>query len=159
MSREEGCSQRPNALPDGLSDACSAAMAGAQRGDEGIRAVRRHLDNLAGVRPDAAQERNYVVAGAIRLAKHIGWQAVLADWLLQQAAVGIQPGRVGGVVAEDQKEQRLAAALAGGFVGGSLTGRAARAARSRATATSWALSRAGLPSGRASVSSKPIRVS
>ncbi len=123
MSREEGCSQRPNALPDGLSDACSAAMAGAQRGDEGIRAVRRHLDNLAGVRPDAAQERNYVVAGAIRLAKHIGWQAVLADWLLQQAAVGIQPGRVGCVVAEDQKEQRLAAALAGGFVGGSLTGR------------------------------------
>jgi len=87
-------------------------MAGAQRGDEGIRAVRRHLDNLASVGPYAAQERNCVVAGAIRLAKHVGRQAVSADWLLHKATVGIQPGYVGGVVAEDQEQQWLAAPLA-----------------------------------------------
>ncbi len=51
----------------------------------------------------------------VRLAPGLKWsrrQAVLADWLLHQATVGIQPGCVGGVVAEDQEQQRLATPLA-----------------------------------------------
>jgi len=79
---------------------------------------RRHPNGSASSRqprqrrPYAAQERNCVVAGAIRLAEYIGWQAVLADRLLHQATVGIQTGCVGSVVAEDQEQERLAALLA-----------------------------------------------